>query len=369
MTTLKQFNMTSALLLASLVSAVSCSDTVSLRGSTIDEITILEKDKTEQAPAMDYQACLALADITSLMADKAVQYKDASQNAEEPLFNCVYVYKPSVDKYADNPEKLAARIALNGFRGVYLSPGGSRLASADNWLRRFISTCSDLNIEVYATFYEDPEVFVSEVAADACIQKVLTYNRTVPYKERFSGISADLEPHTIKTDIGLGWIWNTNNGNGEGGPNDSLLKVTLDRLELARNKMHTSGLRLHEAIWCHYQEMYSAGKVTSGSINHFTDVCDWVSLMAYRSNTDSVWAISTPSLDACEKNSGCINICIKTATNDEPSTTLLPNGWNALIETVGTLKARGLEYSCFNGIDMFQYDAFETMWEWVNDKN
>lgn len=369
MTTLKLIDMTSAILFASLVSAVSCSDASPLRGSTIDEITILEKDRTEQPPALDDQACLALADVTALMEEKAAQYKEASQNADEPLLNCVYVYKPTVDKYADNPEKLAARIALNGFRGVYLSPGGSRLASADNWLRKFISTCSDLNIEVYATYYEDPEVFVSEVAADACIQKVLTYNRTVPYEERFSGISADLEPHTIKTDIGLGWIWNTNSGNGEGGPNDSLLKITLDRLQFAGKKLHTSGLSLHEAIWCHYQEMYDAGKVTSGSVNHFTDACDWVSLMAYRNTAASVWSISVPNLDACEKNSRCINICIKTATNDEPTTSLQANGWNALIETVDFLKKKGLEYSCFNGIDMFQYDAFETMWEWVNDKN
>ena len=65
----------------------------------------------------------------------------------------------------------------------------------------------------------------------------------------------------------------------------------------------------------------------------------------------------------------CINICVKTATNDEPTTTIQPNGWEALIETMQTLKERGLEYECFNGLDMFQFDSLETMWEWVNDKN
>ena len=63
----------------------------------------------------------------------------------------------------------------------------------------------------------------------------------------------------------------------------------------------------------------------------------------------------------------CVNICVKTATNDEASTTLMPNGWKALLETMSVLRDRGLEYGCFNGLDMFQYEALETMWEWTED--
>lgn len=73
-------------------------------------------------------------------------------------------------------------------------------------------------------------------------------------------------------------------------------------------------------------------------------------------------------MDACEK-AKAINICVKTATNDEASTTLQPNGWKALLDTMAELKRRGMEYECFNGLDMFTYEALETMWEWLNDKN
>ena len=115
--------------------------------------------------------------------------------------------------------------------------------------------------------------------------------------------------------------------------------------------------------------MYNEGKFANGSVNHFVEACDFVSLMAYSNSTDSVWNLCTPNLDACGKDYPCINICINTATIDEPSITLQPNGWSALIQTVKALKERGLDYAGFNGIDMFQYDAFETMWEWLNDKN
>ena len=363
----KHLYMTASLLLVAALS-LSCTSENTDMGPTIDDITIIEKDPSSEPPVISYEECLKLAEVTDLMAAKAKAYSAASQNDDETLLNCVYVYNPSVVQYKDAPEKLAARIALLGFKGVYLSPGGSRLTTADSWLRTFISTCSDLNLAVYATYYEDPSVFVSESAASDCLNKVMLYNRSVNKKERFAGVSADLEPHTIKTDIGLGWIWNTNEHNGIGKENDNLLKVTLDRLNFAKKKLHPSGLKLHEAIWCHYQEMFESGKVANGDIDQFVDACDWVSLMAYRNTTDKVWEISTPSMNACEK-AECINICVKTATNDEASTTLQPNGWNALLDTMRTLKERGMEYECFNGLDMFQYQALETMWEWLGDKN
>ena len=347
---------------------LSCTTDKGEMGSTIDEIDIIEVDHSQDPPAISYEKCLEMAQVTGLMARKADAYTEASQNEEKNLQNCVYVYVRTIEKYKDAPEKLAARIALLGFRGVYLSPGGTRLAAADSWLRTFISTCSDLAIQVYATYYEDPNVFVSEAAADDCLNKVMLYNRNVTYKERFAGVSADLEPHTIKKDIGLGWTWDTNGHNGIGGQNDNLLKVTLDRLYYAGRKLHPSGLRLHEAIWCHYQEMYEAGKVANGDIDQFVDACDWVSLMAYRNTTDKIWDISTPAMKACEK-ARSINICVKTATNDEESTTLQYNGWNALLETMSVLKGRGMEYGCFNGLDVFTYEALETMWEWTTDRN
>lgn len=346
--------------------AVSCTADKVEYGPTIDEIDIIEIDHSKDEPSITHEECLKLSCVTDLMAQKAEAYTAATTG--DGMFNCVYVYAASLTKYADAPKKLAARIALMGFRGVYLAPGGNRLTTADSWLKTFISTCTDLGIEVYATYYEEPAVFLGEVGAESSLQKVITYNRSVKPEERFAGVSADLEPHTIKTDIGLGWIWNTESGNGAGGANDNLLKVTLDRLKYAQKKLALSGLKLQEAIWWKYQELYNDGKVTNGDVNQFCSACDWVSIMAYRNSTEKIRAVIEPVFKAGGKASS-VSICVKTATNDEASTTLQPNGWNALLETMASLRTSGKAFECFKGLDMFQYDALETMWEWTNDKN
>ena len=352
----------SGILSASLL-AVSCSEEDLDKGPTIDEIEIIEKDDTAE-PEIGYDEAVTMAGVTDLMKQKAADYSEATQSEDGSLYNCVYVYANSLEQYADEPKKLAARISLLGFKGVYLSPGGNRLTTQDQWLKDFISTCTGLGLDVYATYYEDPTVFASEAGAKVCLDRVLTYNRNVAYESRFAGVSADLEPHIIKEDIGLGWTWDTSNHNGVGGQNDNLMKVTLDRLAYADSYLY--GLRLQEAIWWNYQNMYNDGKIANGDVNHFTEVCDWVTIMAYRNTTDGIWSYSEPTLEACT-GEDCVSICVKTATNDEPVTTIMPNGWNALLETMNTLKTRGLEYTCFYGLDMFQYEALETMWEWETD--
>ena len=354
-------------LLAIAFFGLSCTTDKTDYGPTIDEIDIIEVDHSDDEPKIDHGECLKMAGVTDLMARKAEAYSKATgSGGKEGLFNCVYVYSSSLTKYADVPKRLAARIALMGFKGVYLSPGGNRLATADNWLRTFISTCSDLGIEVYATYYEDNSVFLGEVGADACLQKVISYNRSVNPEERFGGISADLEPHTIKTDIGLGWVWNTESGNGAGGANENLLKTTLSRLGYASKKLAVSGLKLQEAIWWKYQELYDAGSIAYGDVNQFCEVCDWVSVMAYRNSTEKIMLVCEPVFKACGKESS-VSVCVKTATNGEVSTSLQPNGWNALLETMSSLRDSG--YKCLKGLDVFQYDALEAMWEWKNDKN
>ncbi len=346
--------------------ALSCStDEAEKKGSTINEIDIIEIDHSKEETKISREECLKLAGVTDLMAQKAEDYAKAT-DSEKELFNCVYVYSASLAKYADAPKKLAARIALMGFSGVYLSPGSDRLTTADNWLRTFISTCTDLGIEVYATYYEDKSVFLGEVGAEACLQKVITYNRNVNPGERFRGVAADLEPHTIKSDIGLGWVWDTERGNGAGGANENLLKTTLNRLGYARKRLAVAGLKLQEAIWWKYQELYNAGSVAYGDVNQFCEVCDWVSIMAYRNSTEKILQVCEPVFKACGKASS-VSVCVKTATNDDLSTSLQPNGWSALLETMSSLKASG--HDCLKGLDVFQYDALETMWEWKNDKN
>lgn len=240
------------------------------------------------------------------------------------------------------------------------------MTTADSWLKTFISTCTDLGMEVYATYYEDKAVFLSEVGAESCLQKVISYNRSVKPEERFSGVSADLEPHTIKSDIGLGWVWNTDSGNGAGGANENLLRTTVSRLAYAHKRLSVSGLKLQEAIWWKYQELYNAGRIAYGDVNQFLSVCDWVSVMAYCNSSEKILEVCQPIFKACGK-AASVSVCVKTATNDEISTSLQPNGWESLLQTMTTLKESGGD--CLKGLDVFQYDALETMWEWKNDKN
>ena len=139
-------------LLATAFFCLSCTADKPGYGPTIDEIDIIEIDHSKDEPTISHDECLKMAGVTDLMARKAEAYTKATNfddnDGNTGLFNCVYVYSASIAKYADAPKKLAARIALMRFRGVYLSPGGTRLATADDWLKTFISTCTGLGIEV-----------------------------------------------------------------------------------------------------------------------------------------------------------------------------------------------------------------------------
>lgn len=100
---------------------LSCStDEAEKKGLTINEIDIIEIDHSKNETKISREECLKLAGVTT-MAQKAEDYAKAT-DSEKELFNCVYVYSTSLAKYADAPKKLAARIALMGFSGVYLSP-------------------------------------------------------------------------------------------------------------------------------------------------------------------------------------------------------------------------------------------------------
>ena len=101
-------------------------------------------------------------------------------------------------------------------------------------------------------------------------------------------------------------------------------------------------------------------------MNQFLSVCDWVSVMAYCNSSEKILEVRQPIFKACGK-AASVSVCVKTATNDEISTSLQPNGWESLLQTMATLKESGGD--CLKGLDVFQYDALETMWEWKNDKN
>ncbi len=161
-----------------------------------------------------------MAGVTDLMAYKAKAYSKATNlednDGKDVLFNCVYVYSASIAKYADTPKKLAARIALMGFRGVYLSPGGTRLATADTGSRPSSRPAPTLAWR-YMPHTTRTKGFLSEAGA-----RIMPPESNFLQPERKSAARrADatlacpptLSLTQVKSDIGLGWVWNTESGN------------------------------------------------------------------------------------------------------------------------------------------------------------
>lgn len=379
-TILKQSAMLCSIIFAAIL-CCNCEDVRPGYGSSIDDAEIMQGtfDPNEESELPEITTeLLETAGATELMKSKAEEYRLSSTLADGRLRSGVYVYSKSVEKYAGNPARLAARIALLGFRDVYLSPDKQRIQNADPWLRQFVAACSGYGIKTYAIRISTNDIYVNPVVVDNDVNLVKSYNSAVNPDERFAGIAADLEAHTCKGDshpAGLQYTWDSTTNYGKGGDNDKLLQITIDRMKQAASSLKPI-LGLNEAIFYNYQIYFDDAKLTYGSVPDFLGSCDWVIVMAYLNRKEDVWGRSEPSIKAAwsDREDGMrrqksVSICVKTAVNDADSSTLQPEGWNYLLETLDYVKSRGLEYDSFRGIDMFTYEGLETMWEWQNDKN
>ena len=354
-------------LLFLLLALISCSNDLQY-GSSFDQIQILDKPHEDITLFTVPEEWIEAADITENMIAKAEAYRNATHEGYN-MRNGVYVYSTTVEAYKSAPEKLAARIAVLGFRDVYLSCGKSMIATADTWLRTFISTCSDYNIKVYALRIANVNMLVSTDLVKEETELVKTYNYSVRTKEKFAGISADLEPHTAKGEAHPGpqlpYTWNASTNFGVGRDNDNLLKRTLLAMEVAANELHPS-LYLNEAIAVSFQEYYNKGQLSYGSTPQFLQHCDYLVVMAYFATKEEIWNKSLPSVEAADKEKS-ISICVKTAKNNVATDSLQDKGWNNLLETMTWLKAKGLAYPSFRGLDIFTYEGLEIMWGWTTD--
>ena len=355
------------MILISLLLIESCSSE-KVYGSRFDEIMILEKDLKDENLNAVPDAWINSADITADMVSKAQAYRNATHN-EYDLRNGIYVYSTTVTKYADAPEKLAARIAVLGFRDVYLSCGKSMIRTADVWIRTFISVCSDYNVKVWATRIADVNMLVDTGLVKDDTDLIKTYNYSVRTKERFAGIAADLEPHIAKGEShpgpSLPYTWDGTDNYGVGRDNDNLLKRTLAAMEVAYNELYPS-LYLNEAIAVAFQNKYDSGELSYGSVPQFLNYCNYLIVMAYYAAKEDIWTKSLPSIMATDVEKS-VSICVKTAVNNVDTESLQGLGWNNLLETMEWVKIKGLEYPSFRGLDVFTYEGLETMWEWTTD--
>lgn len=348
------------------ISLSACEDTNTTYGSTYDEIKddILYNTQKD----VDFEACAAEAGITEPMKSNAELYRECSHKNGGGR-NGVYLYTASVKKYADAPQKLAARVALLGFNDVYLSPGKEMITSVSQWLRTFIATSKEYGMSVQALRVADNNLYVNESAIDAEVELIKKYNNSVAPNERFDGIAADLEPHTCKGSnkpSGLNYEWNSSTNYGIGGANDKLLQLTVDIMHRTRSLLPKQ-LLLNEAIAYNFQIKNDEGVLSNGKISDFMGACDWVILMSYLDNKEAIWSKSEPSLKAAEAIDGktkTVSICVKTAINDiDNSESLRSKGWQYLLDTAEYILQMGKSYKSFRGFDIFTYEGIEIMWE------
>ena len=258
-----------------------------------------------------------------------------------------------------------------GFKDVYLSPGSSRISNASDALKKFISACTGYGIDVYAIGSAESSQYLANAArVTQDVNSIAAYNNKVSNGQKFAGISADIEPHTVHEKLSgtYPYTWNSSSNYGKGKDNDQLLKLTLERLESAGAALHQAGLKLGEAIFYNYQIYYDQGQLEYGSTAQFLQSCDYLVTMAYLTSKDSIWSKSEPGLKAAGK-ANSVSICVKTRINSDSGGSIQTLGWNNLLEVAKYINQKGSAYESYRGFDMFTFDGLETMWEWVNDKS
>jgi hypothetical protein len=309
---------------------------------------------------------------------EAVEFRSTLKNSEGYRAG-IYIYDlRSIDTYIDDPKKLVARLALFGFNDLYLSVSKNAISGADDrkyqWIKSFNKSAHQLKMTVWALRFAFNEAFVNDdLIVEECA-KILEFNRNVETDERFDAVMADWEPHVLKengadTPSNLNYFWDSNKNYGIGKSNDRLLKRTLDMLTLAKENLN--GLALSEAIHYMYQNNCDAGLLSFGSTLQFLNPCVFVSVMCYTDVKEAVWHKALAPVQNASARNKSVSVCIKTSINthgDEGnlSTSLYPKGWNYLLETVDYLYTQGATEPAFRGVDFFEYEGLETMW---NDHN
>ena len=314
------------------------------------------------------------ADVTPAMLKRAAQFRAAIQTDGGRFRGGVYVYgHRSVRDHAAAPEKLAARLGLLGFTDIYLTCDRNvkdENAPAREWRRVFIRDAHRHGMRVHAQTLERTKLFVDDQAVVEDCVAVLEYNKAVAAGERFDGVAADLEPHSMKRNDarrpkGLTLVWDSEKNSGIGKDNDLLLKRTADVLALARKTIDP--LPLRQAVNYGFQTRHDAGATANGGAGQFLQSCDALIVMAYSNKKERIWNVMTaPTVRAAGNKPACVSACIKTSHGTKDGkvdpTSLQPLGWENMIDTINYVMSKGRAEPAFMGVDVYEYQGFEMMW-------
>ncbi len=304
----------------------------------------------------------SMAELSEKVLERAAEFREAVVDSR--VRNGMYVYSTTVNDYSASPELLAARLAVFGFKDIYLSPGStSDYKNPSDWMKTFIRTCSLLGMDVHAmrlsVVGENTELLTSESAVDEEVELVVSYNARVATAEKFSGISADVEVHTIKS--GFSFVWD------KGAQSDTLLRMAQSTLKRANQalKKENPELKLAEAIAMQYDKYYNAEIFTHGSSSQFLESCDWVILMDYYTVESQYMRYAKASLDNAQKDRS-VNVAIKVKKNANGTNDYFAT-WDDMMVAVKNLFNGYVSYSVngklpFRGIDFFTFEGFEQLW-------
>jgi len=338
----------------------------------------LAVDEPKEMSARDI-ALVEAGSVDNRLYDKAVAFRNAAHTDNKPM--AVYVYQTrSVTKYKDNPEKLAARLALLGFADVYLGTNNNALKGTDAnsyaWMKKFNAELHKYGVKSHALRFSGTHLYVNMAGAALDAESIKSFNKSVSENERFDGANADLEPHMLReggpdTPAGLDIFWDSNNNYGIGKSNDKLLGRTLDILEYSSQEL--GGMPLSQAIAFFWQSKYDGGELSKGSATDFLKNCNPIIVMSYYKTKEGIWSRTLPIFNNARNEKNSVYLAIKTSVNtygndDDATTSLQPQGWKYLLESLDYFYKQSQNYDAYKGVCIFEFEGLEKMWEWQNDK-
>lgn len=317
---------------------------------------------------------------TPLMKQRAAGFVKASHASEEFKSSVYVYYNRAIKKYPEHPHELTTRLAMLGFTDIYLGVTNNHLNGKDKkaleWIKEFNKAIHAHNIRVHAVRLTDNGLYRYPERIEEELKTFLHYNKTVEPGQQFDGISADLEPNTLRkggNNIPQGFttFWNDKEY-GIGSNNEKLLKQSIDILQQARDSVGND-FPLSEAIGFQFQPRYDNGLLEYGSAKDFLGPCDHLIIMSYFNRKDAIWNRCMPLMESAKNKPKSIYAGIKTSLNTYGDAkadyiiSLQPKGWAYLLETMDYLYKVSREYPAMRGICIFEYEGLEKMWESETD--
>jgi hypothetical protein len=315
-----------------------------------------------------------VADINEEMLIRAKQFKEAISTSNG-YRSGVYIYqKRSYTDYEKKPVQLAARLALLGFTDVYLGMG--RVLSSGNrdelkWIENFNAHAHKYGMKVHILTLSSAKLWIENKRIFEDCNEIINYNYSNKKEFRFDGVSADLEPHIMKKGHidrpkELLWEWHGTDNYGIGKDNDLLCKRMVEVMEKARKELGKE-FELSQAQGFFIQGRYDKGELSWGSAHQLLKHCSSLIVMAYNFKPERVLEMARPSLENAKDFPKSISVAIKTSLDtygsEGPITSFQPQGWDYLINGIEYLIESGSKYSSFRGIDIFEFQGFEKIWD------